>query len=80
MLFPLVAEFARIQCLSAASFILSPAGKILKEIDVLGASPSNSNICCGPDGGPAYVTEVKGTRLVQFRVVRPGLAWKHWRD
>ncbi len=56
---------------------LSPAGKILKEIDVLGASPSN--ICFGgPDGRTAYVTEVKGTRLIQFRVDRAGLAWKRW--
>lgn len=54
---------------------LSPAGEVLKEIDVLGDSPTN--ICFGgPDGRTAYVTEVKGRRIVQFRVDRPGLAWK----
>ena len=56
---------------------LSPAGKVLREIDVLGRRPSN--ICFGgPDGRTAYVTEVEHTRLVQFRVDRPGLAWKRW--
>lgn len=57
---------------------VSPKGEILKEIDVLGASPSN--ICFGgPDGRTAYVTEVKHRRLVQFRVDRPGLAWARWK-
>jgi len=28
------------------------------------------------DGRTAYVTQVKGGRLVQFRVDRPGLAWQ----
>ena len=56
---------------------LSPQGKVLQEIDVLGAQPSN--ICFGgPDGRTAYVTEVEHTRLVQFRVDRPGLAWQRW--
>jgi len=56
---------------------LSPRGKVLREIDVLGAKPSN--ICFGgPDGRTAYVTEVEHTRLVQFRVDRPSLAWKRW--
>ena len=54
--------------------ILSPEGKILKEIDVLGAKPSN--LCFGgPDGRTVYVTEVEHTRLVQFRVEHPGLSW-----
>ena len=58
---------------------LSPQGKVLKEIDVLGARPSN--ICFGgPDGRTAYVTEVEHTRLVQFRVDRPGLAWQRWQS
>ena len=53
---------------------LSPAGKVLAEIDVLGKRPSN--ICFGgPDGRTAYVTEVEHTRIVAFRVERPGLAW-----
>jgi gluconolactonase len=54
---------------------LSPQGKVLQEIDVLGPFPTN--ICFGgPDGRTAYVTEVKHRRLVQFRVDRPGLEWK----
>jgi len=58
---------------------LSPKGEELKEIDVLGPFPSN--ICFGgPDGRTAYVTEVKHTRLVQFRVDRPGLEWKRWQE
>lgn len=58
---------------------LSPAGKILKEIDVLGARPSN--LCFGgPDGRTVYVTEVEHQRLVQFRVDRPGLAFQRWQE
>jgi sugar lactone lactonase YvrE len=54
---------------------LSPKGEVLKEIEVLGKSPTN--ICFGgPDGRTAYVTEVEGRRLVQFRVDQPGLAWQ----
>ena len=56
---------------------LSPAGKILREIDVLGPNPTN--VCFGgADGCTAYVTEAKKQRIVQFRVDRPGLAWKRW--
>jgi sugar lactone lactonase YvrE len=56
---------------------LSPDGKVLREIDVLGKSPSN--LCFGgPDGRTVYVTEVQHRRLVQFRVDRPGLAWQRW--
>jgi len=55
--------------------VLSPAGKVIREIDVLGESPSN--LCFGgPDGRTVYVTEVKKQRLVQFRTDRPGLAWQ----
>jgi len=54
--------------------VVSPAGKVLREIDVLGKRPSN--ICFGgPDGRTAYVTEVEHTRLVKFRVEKPGLEW-----
>jgi sugar lactone lactonase YvrE len=57
--------------------VLSPAGKVLREINVLGEAPSN--LCFGgPDGRTVYVTEVKKQRLVQFRVDQPGLAWKRW--
>jgi sugar lactone lactonase YvrE len=54
---------------------ISPGGEILREINVLGAKPSN--ICFGgPDGRTAYVTEVEHTRLVSFRVDRPGRSWQ----
>jgi sugar lactone lactonase YvrE len=57
--------------------ILSPKGEVLKEIDVLGASPSN--LCFGgPDGKTVYVTEVTKQRLVSFRVETPGRAWQRW--
>ncbi len=57
--------------------IMTPDGKDLEEIDVLGKQPSN--LCFGgPDGKTVYVTEVEHTRLVQFRVKRTGLAWQRW--
>jgi gluconolactonase len=57
---------------------VSPEGKVLQEIAVLGARPSN--LCFGgPDGRTVYVTEVEHCRLVQFRVDRPGLAWQRWK-
>jgi sugar lactone lactonase YvrE/nicotinamidase-related amidase len=57
---------------------LSPKGEILKEIPVLGSRPSN--LCFGgADGRTVYVTEVEFTRLVTFRVDRPGLAWNRKR-
>ncbi|CAA9433565.1 MAG: Gluconolactonase [uncultured Phycisphaerae bacterium] len=58
---------------------LSPEGQILREIEVLGPSPSN--LCFGgPDGRTVYVTEADQKRLVQFRVDRPGLAWQRWQQ
>jgi gluconolactonase len=58
---------------------MTPGGKILREIRVLGKRPSN--LCFGgPDGRTVYVTEVEHTRLVQFRVDRPGLAWQRWQE
>ena len=57
--------------------VLSPAGQVLREIDVLGARPSN--LCFGgPDGRTVYVTEVEHRRLVQFRAGTPGAAWARW--
>jgi len=57
--------------------VLTPDGEIVREIDVLGKSPTN--ICFGgADGCTAYVTEVEHTRVVSFRVDRPGQAWKLW--
>ena len=59
--------------------LMSPDGTLKSEVDVLGKMPSN--LCFGgPDGRTVYVTEVEHTRLVQFRVERPGLAWQHFRD
>jgi len=55
--------------------IMTPEGQVLREIDVLGKSPTN--LCFGgPDGKSVYVTEVEKTRLVTFRVEKPGLAWQ----
>jgi len=53
---------------------MTPEGKILQEINVLGSKPTN--LCFGgPDGQTVYVTEVDGTRLVSFRADRPGRSW-----
>lgn len=58
--------------------VISPEGKILDEVAVLGKKPSN--LCFGgPDGKTVYVTEVDGTRLVSYRWDLPGLAWKNTR-
>ncbi len=58
---------------------MTPKGEILREIDVLGSMPSN--LCFGgPDGRTVYVTEVEHTRVVTFRVDRPGLSWMRWRE
>src|SRR6185295_7450800 len=55
--------------------IISPEGKVVREVDVLGMHPSN--LCFGgPDRRTVYVTEVDHTRLVQFRVEKPGLEWQ----
>ena len=57
--------------------VVNPQGKVVREIDVLGKSPTN--LCFGgPDGKTVYVTEVEKKRLVNFRTDRPGLAWKRW--
>lgn len=56
---------------------MSPEGQVLKEISVLGSIPSN--LCFGgPDGRMVCSMEVEYTRLVQFRVDRPGLARERW--
>ena len=58
--------------------VVSPAGKVLHEVDVLGKLPTN--ICFGgADGRTAYVTEAEHGRLVQFRTGRPGLEWQRLR-
>lgn len=54
--------------------VMTPAGEILREVDVLGAKPSN--ICFGgPDGRTVYVTEVEHARLVRYRTDVPGLSF-----
>jgi sugar lactone lactonase YvrE len=56
---------------------ISPKGALLREIGVLGKSPSN--ICFGgEDGCTAYVTDADRKRIVQFRVDRPGNEWTMW--
>ena len=63
--------------LKGAVDIISPQGKLLKSIDVLGKRPTN--LCFGgPDGRTCYVTEAEKGRLVQFRTERPGLEWRRW--
>ena len=55
--------------------VISPEGKLLKSVDVLGKSPTN--LCFGgPDGRTCYVTEAEKGRLVVFRTELPGLEWK----
>ena len=57
--------------------VVSPQGRILREIDVLGARPTN--VCFGgPDGRTCYVTEAEQGRLVQFRTDRPGFEWQRY--
>jgi gluconolactonase len=54
--------------------VLSPAGEILRKIEVLGKSPSN--LCFGgPDGRTVFVTEVEKKRLVTFRADSAGANW-----
>jgi sugar lactone lactonase YvrE len=55
--------------------IMTSEGRVLREVDVLGKYPIN--LCFGgPDSRTVYVTEVGHTRLVTFRVKRPGHAWR----
>ena len=59
--------------------VVSPAGKLLREVDVLGRKPTN--VCFGGvDGRTCYVTEADKGRIVQFRTDRPGLEWQRWRS
>jgi sugar lactone lactonase YvrE len=55
--------------------VVSPQGRVVREVDVLGKRPSN--LCFGgPDGRTVYVTEVEHRRVVRFRSERPGLEWE----
>lgn len=51
--------------------VVSPKGKVLREIDVLGKMPTNITFG-GPDGKTCYVTEVEKGRLVTFRTAIAG--------
>ena len=51
--------------------IVTPKGKLLREVDVLGKMPTNITFG-GPDGKTCYVTEVEKGRIVQFRAEFPG--------
>jgi gluconolactonase len=46
--------------------MVSPEGKLIREIDTLGAKPSN--VAFSPDQRTVYVTEMEKGRLVRFRV------------
>jgi sugar lactone lactonase YvrE len=58
--------------------VVSPQGKLLRSIDVLGKQPTN--LCFGgPDGRTIYVTEAEKGRLVKFRTEFSGLEWERWK-
>ena len=46
--------------------MVSPTGKVIREIDTLGKKPSN--VAISADGKTVYVTEMEKGRLVRFRV------------
>jgi len=54
--------------------MVSPEGKVIREIDTLGKKPSNVAFG-GKDGKTVYVTEMEKGRLVQFRVPTAGREW-----
>ncbi|SKB32591.1 SMP-30/gluconolactonase/LRE family protein [Daejeonella lutea] len=53
---------------------LSPAGKVLQEIKLIGKLPSNVAFG-GPDGRTMYVTLQDNGNLESFRVDKPGREW-----
>lgn len=54
---------------------VSPKGKIIREIELGGKSPSNIAFG-GDDGKTAYVTVVDNKNVESFRVDKPGREWK----
>jgi sugar lactone lactonase YvrE len=54
---------------------LSPAGDILREIELGDSNPSNIAFG-GPDGCTAYVTLQQTGNVECFRVERPGRSWQ----
>jgi sugar lactone lactonase YvrE len=56
---------------------VSPTGKLLLEVKLHGADPSN--VCFGgPDGRTVYVTEKVNGCIESFRVEKPGREWQLW--
>ncbi|MBZ2179067.1 MAG: SMP-30/gluconolactonase/LRE family protein [Acidobacteria bacterium] len=54
--------------------VVSPAGKVLREVATLGSKPSNVAFG-GVDGKTIYVTEMEKGRLVRFRTDTAGREW-----
>lgn len=53
----------------------SPAGQVLREIELPGKSPTNIAFG-GPDGRTCYVTEAARGNVVTFRADAPGRSWQ----
>ena len=54
---------------------VSPAGEVLREIDLRGEDPSNIAFG-GPDGRTCYVTVADRGNIETFRVEAPGRSWQ----
>jgi sugar lactone lactonase YvrE len=54
--------------------VVSPAGKVVREVATLGSKPSNVAFG-GVDGKTLYVTEMEKGRLVRFRTDTAGREW-----
>ena len=54
---------------------VSPAGQVLREIELPGKSPTNIAFG-GPDGRTCYVTEAARGNVVTFRADAPGRSWQ----
>jgi sugar lactone lactonase YvrE len=54
--------------------VVSPAGKVVREVATLGSKPSNVAFG-GVDGKTLYVTEMEKGRLVRFRTETAGREW-----
>jgi len=58
---------------------VSPKGEILKEIKLIGRSPSNIEFG-GPDGRTCYVTLANDGSIETFRVDLPGRSWQIYQN
>ena len=54
--------------------VVSPAGKVLREVALTGKNPSNIAFG-GPDGRTCYVTLADRGNIEQYRTDRPGRSW-----